>query len=121
MTSNSGAREAKNRPRNNIASSIHEKKKKTEVCTKILKIEFEEVCSVFVLDLDFSCYLDGYVLGNSKRRGNFLLVRKLRVLTGMVGVGALVLFEFATLLRESWTWNFFNTDGGINFIEFWMV
>jgi hypothetical protein len=39
----------------------------------------------------------------------------------MAGGGALVLFQLATLLRESWIWNYFNTDGGINFIEFWMV
>lgn len=72
MSSNSGAREAKKRPRNNIASSLHEKKK-TEVCTKILKIEFEEVCSVFVLDLDFSCYLHGYVLGKLETSWQFLI------------------------------------------------
>jgi signal transduction protein with GAF and PtsI domain len=73
VSSNSGAREAKNRPRNNIASSLHEKKKKTEVCTKIQKIEFEEVCSVYVLDLDFSYYLDGYVLGKLETSWQFLI------------------------------------------------
>jgi len=49
------------------------KKKKTEVCTKIQKIEFEEVCSVYVLDLDFSYYLDGYVLGKLETSWQFLI------------------------------------------------
>jgi hypothetical protein len=56
-----------------ILRAVSMKKKKTEVCTKIQKIEFEEVCSVYVLDLDFSYYLDGYVLGKLETSWQFLI------------------------------------------------
>jgi hypothetical protein len=97
------------------------KKKKQRYAPKFKKLNLKKFVVfmswiwISVTILTVTCW------GNSKRRGNFLLVRKLRMLTCMAGVGALVLFEFATLLRESWIWNVFNTDGGINFIEFWMV